>query len=109
MNPPDRQRLSLETALLVLALAAGVTALALLWLGEFGVETQWTLTVLIVGCWWGCAAAIRQRVVRPLQLLQNLLAALREGDFSVRGARARHDDALGLVMREVNELGDTLH
>jgi two-component system, NtrC family, nitrogen regulation sensor histidine kinase NtrY len=113
MVPPDRQRLNLETALLVLALVAvlpaGVTALLLLWLGEFGIETQWTLTVLIVGCWWGCAVAIRQRVVRPLQLLQNLLAALREGDFSVRGSRARHEDALGLVMREVNELGDTLH
>ena len=33
---------------------------------------------------------------------------MREGDFSVRGRAARHDDALGEVMREVNTLSGTL-
>ena len=51
---------------------------------------------------------MRERVVFPLQTLSNLLAALREGDFSVRGRSARPDDALGEVMREVNTLGGTL-
>ena len=113
MTTHDRQRLSLESAILLLALVAvlpaGVTALLFLWFGDHGIEVQWTLTVVIMGCWWGCAFAIRQRVVHPLQLLQNLLAALREGDFSVRASHARHGDVLGLVLREVNELGDTLH
>jgi two-component system nitrogen regulation sensor histidine kinase NtrY len=52
--------------------------------------------------------AVRERVVFPLQTLSNLLAALREGDFSVRGRAPRPDDALGEVMREVNTLGGTL-
>jgi nitrogen fixation/metabolism regulation signal transduction histidine kinase len=47
-------------------------------------------------------------VVFPLRTLSNLLAALREGDFSVRGRSPRPDDALGEVMREVNTLGGTL-
>ena len=44
----------------------------------------------------------------PLRTLSNLLAALREGDFSIRARGAHRDDALGEVMREVNALGDTL-
>ena len=51
---------------------------------------------------------MRERVVFPLQTLSNLLAALREGDYSVRGRGAAPDDALGEVMREVNALGETL-
>ena len=52
---------------------------------------------------------VRERVVRPLQTLANLLAALREGDYSMRGRTpATRDDALGRVMREVNALADTL-
>ena len=64
--------------------------------------------MLIVGAWLGFALAVRERVVFPLQTLSNLLGALREGDFSVRGRSPRPDDALGEVMREVNTLGSTL-
>ena len=54
------------------------------------------------------ASEIRQRVVFSLQTLSNILAALREGDYSIRGRDSRHDDALGEVTREVNALADTL-
>jgi signal transduction histidine kinase len=37
-----------------------------------------------------------------------LLAALREGDYSLRARAARQTDSLGEVMREVNALGDQL-
>jgi nitrogen fixation/metabolism regulation signal transduction histidine kinase len=40
--------------------------------------------------------------------LSNLLAALREEDFSVRAHTARPDDALGEVFREANALSQTL-
>src|SRR5690606_4492520 len=45
---------------------------------------------------------------RPLQTLSNLLAALREGDYSIRARGARHDEALGQALIEVNALGATL-
>ncbi|HEV2883687.1 MAG TPA: ATP-binding protein, partial [Pyrinomonadaceae bacterium] len=48
------------------------------------------------------------RIVRPLQTLSNILAAIREGDYSIRGRWASSGDALGEVMLEVNELGQTL-
>jgi nitrogen fixation/metabolism regulation signal transduction histidine kinase len=44
-----------------------------------------------------------------LQTLSNLLAALRESDFSIRARGASGDDPLGAVMLEVNVLASTLH
>src|SRR5690349_7364551 len=113
MHPEEKvARISHEGRVVLLAVLAGLpgsmTALWLLWSGEFAARTQWTLTVIIVCAWMGFAFAVRERVVFPLQTLSNLLGALREGDFSVRGRSPRPDDALGEVMREVNTLGSTL-
>lgn len=58
--------------------------------------------------WLAVALALRERVVRPLQTLSNMLAALREEDFSIRARGARTDDALGLALFEINSLGQTL-
>jgi PAS domain S-box-containing protein len=69
---------------------------------------QWTLTVFVLLWWLGFAIAAKARVRRPLQTLSNLLGALREGDFSIRARGASPDDALGLAMFEVNQLGETL-
>ena len=101
-----------EDRLLITALLAGlpgvVISLALLWRGDYTLKVQWTLTVLILGFWWGFTLALRERVVFPLQIISNLLAALREGDYSIRARGAKRDDALGEVMLEVNALGSTL-
>jgi nitrogen fixation/metabolism regulation signal transduction histidine kinase len=64
--------------------------------------------VLIVGVMVGFTFGLRERIVIPLQTLSNLLAALGEGDFSIRARGARRDDPLGQVMIEVNALVDTL-
>ncbi len=113
MSPARKPaRLSHEGRVVLLAILCGLpgsaTAMAILWSGDFSARTQWTLTISIVGAWLGFALAVRERVVFPLQTLSNLLAALREGDFSVRGRSPRPDDALGEVMREVNTLGGAL-
>ena len=97
-----------------LALAGGLPAVAvalgLLWFGAYESRTQWTLSVLIVGVWIACAALVRERVIRPLQAISNALAALREHDYTlrVRGGGASPEDALGLVLLELNGLGDDL-
>ena len=110
---PRRPRpLSHQRRILLLALAAGLpaalVALIMLWTGDYTPKVQWTLTVLIAGCWLGFAAATQGWVVRPLQTLSNLLAALREGDFSIRVRGTRADDALGELIAELNALGETL-
>src|SRR5213079_353858 len=105
-------RLSYEgkiTWLTFLAVApAIIIALALLWFGDHTPKVQWTFTILIIGCFVAFIWSTREHAVRPLQTLSNLLAALREGDYSIRARGARADDALGEVLLEVNTLGETL-
>jgi nitrogen fixation/metabolism regulation signal transduction histidine kinase len=104
--------LSYEHRIQLLAVAAGlpgsVIALILLWTGDYSSRTIWTLALLIVGLWLGFAFSVRHRVVFSLQTLSNLLAAMREEDFSVRARGASRDDAMGEVMIEVNSLSETL-
>src|ERR1035437_8195605 len=94
MNASDKPALlSHEGRVVLLALLAGLpgsaAALWMLWSGDFSAKVQWTLSVLISAAWLGFAFAVRERVVFPLQTLSNLLGALREGDFSVRGRAPR--------------------
>jgi len=107
-----RRRLTHETRVFSLALMAGGagsgTALLLLWFGSYDEKVRWTLTLFVVACWLSFAFAARERVVRPLQTISNMLAALREGDFSTRARGARNSDALGLALLEVNMLAATL-
>lgn len=90
------------------ALPGAIISLIFLWTGDSTPKVQWTLTVLIVSFCLGFAFALRERVVLPLQTLSNLLAALGEGDFSIRARGARGGDPLGEVMVEVNALVETL-
>jgi len=107
-----KPRLSHDGRVFLMALAAGfpavAVALGLVWTGDHTPKVEWTLTTLVVSTWLGFAFSAREQVVRPLHTLANLLAALREGDFSVRGRRALPGDALGTALAEVNELGQTL-
>ena len=87
---------------------AAIVALALLWFGDYSAKLQWTLTILILGCLLAFISSAREQTIRPLQTMSNLLAALREGDYSIRARGAREDSALGEVLLEVNSLGETL-
>lgn len=104
--------LAYERRILIRALLAGLVgstvALILLWTGSFDPKTSWTLTIIIIVAWLGFAFSAQGRVTFPLRTLSNMLAALHEGDFSIRARGAGHHDALGDVMREVNALGETL-
>ena len=106
------KRLSYERRIQLLALAAGLpgsfVALILLWTGSYSSGSAWTLTFLILSLWLGFALSLRHRVVFSLQTLSNLLAAMREEDFSIRARGARPDDAMGEVMIEVNALSTML-
>jgi len=105
-------RLKFERRVTFLALAAGFPAVVLcallLWYDDYSARVQWTVDLFLVIIWLGVAFNLKQRIVRPLQTLSNILAAIREGDYSIRGRRAAVGDALGEVMLEVNDLGQTL-
>src|SRR5438128_71171 len=111
-KPKDPHRFSYEGRIIWLTLAAVfpaiVVALALLWFGDYSAKVQWTLTILIVGCFLAFLSSVREHTIRPLQTMSNLLAALREGDYSIRARGARGGNALGEVLLEINSLGETL-
>ena len=92
-------RLSHDRRLFLMALVAGlpavVVSLVLLWTGSFAPRVQWTLTAIILGFWLVLVSELRQRVVFSLQTLSNILAALREGDYSIRGRDSRAHAAIG--------------
>ncbi len=108
----SKPRLTHDQQIFAYALLGGapavIAALGFLWWGGSTFQLQLTLTLVIVGCWLGFAAAARQRVVRPLQTMANLLSALREGDFSIRARGVRRDEALGDAYAEINMLGGVL-
>ncbi|MEP6731269.1 MAG: ATP-binding protein, partial [bacterium] len=102
-----------ERRIFRLALLGGLPAVLLsLWLlhtHAYSLRTQWTIGVAIVGAWLGVAYLVREQVMRPLQMLSNMIAALREQDYSLRARHARSDDALGLAFLEVNALTTEMH
>jgi hypothetical protein len=91
-----------EVRMLSFALFAGVPAVLatvlLLWLGDYSSATRWTVASLVVVFWLGAAFSLRSHLVYPLQTLSNLLAAVREEDYSMRARGARPDDAMGEVL-----------
>lgn len=103
---------SLEQSVLYLAMIAGLPAglglLALSWGQPYSFEVRWTITSVVLLVWLGSAAAAYQLVQRMLFLQANLLGALREGDYSIRGTGAKAGSGVDLVMNEINALGDTL-
>lgn len=106
------RRLRFDHRMLVVALAvalpAAFAALLLVWFGDFSTKLRWTVTIIVAGSWLIGAFGLRERVIRPLQTISNVIAALREGDYSIRARRADTDDSLGLAYWELNMLSDVL-
>ena len=109
---PAHKRIYHDQAIFIFALLAGlpaiIVAISLLWFSEYSPKVQWTLSLVIIVCWFGFAMSLRERVIRPLQTVSNLLAALHEEDYSVRARGATPNDALGELLVEVNALSETL-
>ena len=98
--------------IVLLVLLAGLPGMALalgfLWLGPYSARLQWTLSLFLFGSWFGFTYAVRERVIRPLQTLSNMLAALREGDFSIRVRGASTKGPLAITYLEANALEEVL-
>jgi len=108
--PRRRRRLSYESRVTGMALAGGapavVVALVAIARGvvDPGLGTMLGLVVFV--SWLLGALAVRERATRSLQTLSNLIAAVREGDTSIRARGADPDDTLGLAYWEVNALAE---
>jgi two-component system nitrogen regulation sensor histidine kinase NtrY len=78
------------------------------WMQAWSLESKVALTFAELFVWWLLAMALQEQTTRPLQTLANVIAALREEDYSFRARGAATDDALGELSLEVNALADLL-
>jgi nitrogen fixation/metabolism regulation signal transduction histidine kinase len=106
------RRLSFERRLRLwlAALASPAVLFGCLSLVEMNASVVAVLAALAVFAivWLIAASVFTEQIIRPMQTLANVVAALREDDFSFRARGARRGDALGDLALEINALAGTL-
>ena len=106
--PRLRFEVRLTALLVALALPTLVLASVMLYLWHVSVLV-WVcvLVVLVLALAW-LGSTIFQHIVRPLQTLSNVVAALRENEYSFRAREIGQGDALGDLAAQINELAGDL-
>jgi two-component system, NtrC family, nitrogen regulation sensor histidine kinase NtrY len=108
----SRRRLSFERRMRIWLYLMGAPLLGLCLLLCRQNEATWPVvaiwvTVIVAG-WALAVSLLLEQIVRPLQTLANVVAALREDDYSFRARGARRNDAMGDLALEVNALAGML-
>lgn len=110
--PRKRVRLLYERRISLFALFVALPGMLLsgifIWLQPWSLESKLALIFVELFIWWILAMALQEQTTRPLQTLANVIAALREEDYSFRARGAAAEDALGELSLEVNALADLL-
>ena len=108
----SRRRPGLHTRFVGLVLLSGVPAavVALFFVvrSDLSATVRRLLVLLVIVLWLGIVLVVRARSRYHLRTLSNLLAALREGDFSFRVRNVFRSDPYGEVVTELNHLAETL-
>jgi nitrogen fixation/metabolism regulation signal transduction histidine kinase len=108
----SKRRLSFERRLRLWLYLLGLPALILCWilLWKHSVDLPMQcITLLALAAAWSFAVSLlTEQITRPLQTLANVVAALREDDYSFRARGGRRNDALGDLALEVNALAGML-
>ena len=106
------RRLSFERRLRLWLYLLGLPAGVLCWLllRRYEVEPleQCFVLVALVLAWMFVVSLLMEQIIRPLQTLANVVAALREDDYSFRARGGQRNDALGDLALEVNRLAGSL-
>jgi two-component system nitrogen regulation sensor histidine kinase NtrY len=106
------RRLSFERRLrlwlYLLGLPTGVLCWLLLQRYSVDVAEQCFVLVALALGWMFAVSILVEQIIRPLQTLANVVAALREDDYSFRARGGQRNDALGDLALEVNRLAGSL-
>src|SRR3954447_601088 len=108
----SRRRLSFEKRLRLWLLLMGIPAFVLCWTALRSQNAdgtlQWILLLVVAGTWAFAVSLVVEQITRPLQTLANVVAALREDDYSFRARGAQRNDAMGDLALEINALAGML-
>jgi two-component system, NtrC family, nitrogen regulation sensor histidine kinase NtrY len=111
-NPKKRanRQLSFEARVwmycLIFCLPTIVMCVALVWKASLSIQLT-VVGIALLGLLL-LSSMLLEEVVRPMQTLANVVAALREQDYSFRARGANRKDALGELSTEINGLADML-
>ncbi|HKD83081.1 MAG TPA: ATP-binding protein [Candidatus Angelobacter sp.] len=89
---------------LLISLPGAIVAEILLWVGKYSIELKWTVTLFIALAWMIGSSMLHSLVIRPMQTLSNMVAAIREEDFSFRIRGGGREDSLADLIFEINSL-----
>ncbi len=107
-----RRRISFEKRLRHRLYVLGLPLLALCLYLLINQNASWpmlALAMLFIFLAWAFAVSLlMEQIIRPLQTLSNVVAALREDDFSFRARGATRYDALGELALEINALASMM-
>jgi nitrogen fixation/metabolism regulation signal transduction histidine kinase len=118
--PPIRQlplqrsgkKLSFERRLRLWFCIAGLPGLLLCWSALAAHRVDGVVSVILlflyVLAWLFLVSILLEQITRPLQTLANVVAALREDDYSFRARGAQRNDAIGDLALEINALANML-
>ncbi len=106
------RRLSFERRLRLWLYLLGLPMVLLCWLllrrySVEGLEQFLVILALVLG-WVFAVSLLMEQIIRPLQTLANVVAALREDDYSFRARGGQRNDAIGDLALEVNRLASML-
>jgi nitrogen fixation/metabolism regulation signal transduction histidine kinase len=103
---PAHRRLTVAIA--ASSLVPTLFAAAVLWQSDLSRSVRLGSVAGLIVVWASSVIYIRARSRYHLRTLSNLLAALREGDYSFRAREQSRSDPFSEVIAEVNLLADTL-
>ena len=109
----QKTRLTLENRLLLCSAVASLPGILVstyfIWQEAYPMEVKVLLCVGLVVVSVSAIRFLRRSVIGSMRTASGLLAAIREGDYAIRGANSSPPhDALGEVFHEVNALGESL-
>ena len=106
------RRLSFERRIRIWLYLLGLPAVLLCWfllrLEHAESSMQWLAVFAVAVAWCFAVTLLMEQIVRPLQTLSNVVAALREDDYSFRARGGRRNDAIGDLSLEINALASML-
>lgn len=108
MKTPPRADFAGHLARLSLLGALPAIALAAVFIAGGGSRTEWTALVVAVGVAVVAAHTIRKSASHVLNTIANLVSAVHDGDFSVRGKSRRGDEDVAFAFTAINALADVL-
>jgi two-component system, NtrC family, nitrogen regulation sensor histidine kinase NtrY len=109
-NTPGPERLRFEARLRAYSAVLCIPILGLLWallaIEHFSASAIVSILIIVALALLLAVAAFMDQIIRPLQTLANVVAALREEDYSFRARGARSNDPFGDLAIEINALAD---